>query len=183
MGAVPGYSIRTAAPADARAIALVQIAVRKTTYRGLVPDAYLDRLDSGVEDRVRKWTDRLAARDGWRTLAVYSPQGTMVGFCYFGPEPAPDPAYTGIIDIIYLMKEHQRLGVGRRLFTESARQLASQGHRMIYLWVHARNAPARGFYEVLGGTPIAERRTEYEGGVKEEIGYGWDEAALRQLIE
>jgi len=182
MGDVPGYSIRAAIPADARAIALVQIAVRKTTYRGLVPDANLDRLDSGLEDRVRKWANRLVATDGWKTLAVDGPGLNVVGFCYLGPVPASDPAYTGIIDIIYVLKEHQRRGVGRWLFAEAARLLAGQGHRAIYLWVHARNAPARRFYEKIGGMPIAERRTEYDGVVKEEVSYGWDEPALRRLV-
>lgn len=177
-----GYRIRPARTGDDRAIAEVQIQVRLTTYRGLVSDAMLDRLPSGLEDRVVKWRSRLEATDGWRTLVVEGPVGGIVGFCYFSREPHERlPEYIGLIDIIYLLKEHQRRGVGEALLRAAGRLLAADGSRTMYLWVHARNDPARRFYEKLGGRTIDQQRIEVHGELRDVVAYGWDEAGFRDL--
>lgn len=51
----------------------------------------------------------------------------------------------------------------------------TQGCNPLMLWVLAENAPARRFYERLGGQLIGERRIELgEGDVGvDEVAYGW----------
>jgi hypothetical protein len=41
------------------------------------------------------------------------------------------------------------------------------------LWVFADNQPARGFYESLGGIPVAEDGFELGGAWLVEVAYGW----------
>jgi len=41
------------------------------------------------------------------------------------------------------------------------------------LWVFAENRSARGFYESLGGMPVAEDSFEIDGARLSEVAYGW----------
>ena len=50
--------IRSATPDDAERLASVHVEAWKSTYRGQVPDAYLDALS--VQDRVDVWRKLLA---------------------------------------------------------------------------------------------------------------------------
>jgi hypothetical protein len=55
-------SIRAAMLSDARSIAEVHVDAWKSTYRGLVPDAYLDPLN--YSDSTERWRRILVPRPG-----------------------------------------------------------------------------------------------------------------------
>jgi hypothetical protein len=65
--------------------------------------------------------------------------------------------------------------------TTAARRL-SEGFPTLLLWTHVRN-PARGFYEKLGGVAVRTTQRTLKGIVYDDVGYGWNEAALDRLIE
>jgi hypothetical protein len=52
-------TIRLAAPADAAGIGDVRVNAWRATYRGMIPDAYLDAMK--VEDSAALWSKVLAA--------------------------------------------------------------------------------------------------------------------------
>ncbi|MFI5418194.1 MAG: GNAT family N-acetyltransferase [Candidatus Lutacidiplasmatales archaeon] len=177
---VPGYKLRAARPDDAGSIAKVHIQTWLTTYRGLVSDRLLDQMPSELDARTRTWQNRLADPGKWHLVVVEGPGGGVVGFCSAGPERRANPSFTAEVGIIYLMKEHQRRGVGRALFRAAARLLKQDGHRSLLVWVLARN-PSRRFYEELGGHPVEERQEEVRGETRDEVAYGWDETAFGRL--
>jgi hypothetical protein len=61
-----------------------------------------------------------------------------------------------------------------------ARDLLDRGHVSASLWVLEANAPARRFYEALGGRVVTIREEERDGFRSVGVAYGWDD--LRRLL-
>jgi L-amino acid N-acyltransferase YncA len=110
--------IRPATPEDARAIAKVHVASWRHTYRGLLPDEYLDRLS--VEERKKTRREHLEDPSGeWGTL-VADDAGRVVGFSTYGPSRDDDAIpTTGEVPAIYLNPDVIGAGVGRELLAET----------------------------------------------------------------
>lgn len=151
MTAVEARRIRAATPADARAIAEVHVASWRATYRGLLPDAYLDRLSVDEREAQRREVLEDPASE-WGTL-VAEEDGRVIGFAAFGPSRDDDaPPGTGEIPAIYLAPEVVGTGVGRDLFAEATAGLRKAGFERATLWVLEANERARRFYERAGWT-------------------------------
>jgi ribosomal protein S18 acetylase RimI-like enzyme len=170
--------IRAATGADAAGIARVHVDSWRTTYRGLLPDAFLAELT--YEARERTWRGILnAAGSREHTFVAERPPGAMLGFASGGPERTGDPAYQGELYAIYVLQPYQGQGLGRLLMRVVATALAEEGLRAMLLWVLADNHPARRFYEALGGRPVREIVDDFGGKPRLEIAYGWlDTSAL-----
>ena len=80
--------------------------------------------------------------------------------------------YVGELYALYLLSEHQRAGIGRRLFGSVARALAAGGSTSLLAWVLTRN-PSRRFYEAAGGQLLGSQEIEIGGARLEEVAYGW----------
>ncbi|MGJ3223354.1 GNAT family N-acetyltransferase [Geobacillus thermoleovorans] len=163
--------IRKATWVDALAIASVHVESWKTTYSGIVPDAYLETLT--VEEKQTLWEKVLRQSD--HSVFVAEENGHVVGFISGGRNRASDgPAarYDGELYAVYLLKEAQGKGWGRRLVQALARDLAQKGIHSLVVWVLTDN-PSRGFYERLGGEKVAEERVEIGGKALWERCYGW----------
>ena len=82
-------------------------------------------------------------------------------------------ASPGELNKIYLLREYQRVGLGRRLIGHVARRFLMQGIESMLLFGEARN-PSNGFYEALGAERLFSDSGEFHGG------YGWRD--LRTLV-
>jgi len=169
--------IRAANPIDADAIARVHVESWRTTYRGIVPDAFLAGLS--IDQRAETWASTL--RDAAEQTCVYvleDVQGTILGFASGGPERTGDAVYSGELYAIYLLAAVQRHGAGRLLFMTVVRQLVTTGKQGVLAWVVASNPSCR-FYEALGGDRVRVRQEAIGGIMLGEIAYGWtDTSAL-----
>ena len=174
-------TIREAKPEDAAGIARVHVESWRTTYPGIMPQEHLDSLSYG--DRERMWSKALRGDGPLQTLVYVAEtdSGEIVGFVAGGAGRAGDPDFRGEISALYLLRSHQRRGLGRRLVQTFARRLAQDGYRTLLIWVNALN-PARHFYEALGGTLARTGQREIKDVTYDDVGYGWDEAAFGRLI-
>jgi GNAT superfamily N-acetyltransferase len=163
------FSIRPATPADARAIAEVQVATWKTTYRGILPDALLDNLSA--DEREPRWRERLSTAPEVM-LVARDTDGKVVGFVGGGAERTGTLGCDGELHAIYLLERVQRQGLGTLLVNQLVRELRSRGFTSMAVWVLAAN-PFRKFYGALGGKVIAEREHERGGQQVTEVAYGW----------
>lgn len=171
-------TIRDATPFDAQAIAETHVATWRTTYPGIMPQEHLDALSIG--QFAADWANRIA-EGKTRILVAEDEAGRVVGFSSGGPERTGDAEYPGEIYTLYLLKSLQGRGLGRQMLTAMARRLREGGYPTLMLWTHIRN-PARAFYEAMGGVAARTTQRTVSGVVYDDVGYGWNEAALARLI-
>ena len=174
--------IRRAQPGDARGIAEVHVAAWRETYRGIVPDSYLDSLS--VDEREARWRRLDEPGNPSVAFVAVDGMGQVVGFGTGGPRRDGPEEYAGELNAIYLLRAVQGSGIGRRLVAAVARELAARDMPSMLLWVFRDNLPARHFYEGLGGTLLTSQQFEIEGQAITEVSYGWlDTAALYTVDE
>jgi ribosomal protein S18 acetylase RimI-like enzyme len=163
--------IRSATLADAEGISKVHVDSWRTTYYGIVPQDFLDSLT--YENRTEQWRlalDQLADRN-WIYVAE-SDKAEIVGFVSCGPIREKVEDYLTEIFAIYLLKNWQEKGIGRRLFEKALKEIKAQGYASMLLWVLEDN-PACKFYEKMGGKLVGEKTLEIGGAPLTEIAYGW----------
>lgn len=136
--------LRPAEPADAAAIARVQLAAWRVTYGRLNP-AMVTGLD--LDRTTGNWAR--AALDLRHRLRLAERDGTTVGYAFSGPAEG-QAATVGELDAVYLLPAAQGLGIGRLLVEDALAGLAEAGFAECLLWVAEHNAHARGFYQHLG---------------------------------
>ncbi|MGQ9586317.1 MAG: GNAT family N-acetyltransferase [Anaerolineae bacterium] len=151
----------------------------RTTYAGIVPEDYLERLS--YERGARMWREALGKQGpaGFLWVAEDVKAG-VIGFVNGGPlrEEVPGcPGYQGEVFAIYVLEGYHRQGVGSRLMSQAFRWLAERGMGSVLLWVLKENPSCR-FYEALGGVRIAERRIAIGDADLAEVAYGWLDASV-----
>jgi GNAT superfamily N-acetyltransferase len=161
--------IRQARPEDAHRIAWVHLESWKTTYPGIIPQAYIDGLK--VEDGEARWKDRLTQDDGPIVLVAEDEAG-IFGFAAGGAIMHPVDGFDGELGAVYLLASHQKRGAGAALVRRIASALENRGFRNMVVWVLQLN-PARGFYERMGGVLVGEQGIEIGGVTLPEVAYGW----------
>lgn len=157
--------IRQATVNDAEAIATVHVSAWQETYRGIIPDDYLNQLST--EKRAATWRESLV--DGLVFVAVDA-KG-LIGFAH-GKQKQTEST-EGELSAIYLLRPYQGRGIGRTLVNHVVRQLEEHGVTSLVIAVLADN-PARHFYERLGGIRISECVIERGGKELEEHLYRID---------
>jgi ribosomal protein S18 acetylase RimI-like enzyme len=163
------FAIAPAGPADAEDLARVHVQAWRETYPGLLPRAYLDGLS--VPRHARLWRRRLQFADEV-TLAAED-AGGLVGYCSGGGSRGQADGLAEITTL-YVLRQAQDAGLGRRLLTDTARALAARGADALIIWVLRDNHPARGFYEHLGGRLDSERGESAGGRIVPAVSYRWD---------
>ena len=172
-----GVTLRRATARDAEAIARVRIDGWRQAYKGLVPQAYLDSMS--LEASVPMWQRALAAPTDRASVFVVENAAGVAGFAAGTRLAEPKLGYDAELTAIYLSRDVQRHGLGRRLAGAIAAERASNGATGMIAWVLAGNAGARRFYESLGAELVVEQPFEWDGMPLVEAGYGWrDLAAL-----
>jgi len=160
--------IRPARPADARAIARLDVETWRTTYAGMLSTSYL----LGLSERRREL--------GWRGVILREPrdvrvaveaEGAIVGFGSCGPNRG-DRFFSGEVFTLYVAPDWQNQGIGRRLLVALFRRLVASGRRSAIVWV-LRDNPSRFFYERLGAQQASHKALPVGGAAVEAIAYGW----------
>jgi len=163
------HVIVPAGPQDALELAQVHVAAWRETYRGLLPDSYLNAMS--VEIHARRWRWSLSRpREGEVVLAA-AERDRLVGYAAAG-RGRGDPSEAEVATL-YLLRAAQGRGLGRALLASTARVLAAQGAHALLISVLRDNLSARGFYEHLGGIAEAPRVEPGPGGVLHEVAYRW----------
>ncbi|GKV55857.1 acetyltransferase [Sporosarcina sp. NCCP-2222] len=160
--------IRKAQQGDAEGIATVHVDSWRTTYKGIVPDSYLESLS--YEERAEMWNRAI----GGNPLYVAEDEnGKIVGFATGGKERSGKYAdYTGELYAIYLLEEAQGKNIGSELVRAISKELDQMGITSMLVWVLDKN-PSKQFYERLGGEVIDSTTITISGEELLEIAYGW----------
>lgn len=172
------YVIFPAGPDDAADLARVHIASWRESYRGLLPDSYLDRMSHPVQAR-RFHTSLMSTRPNEATLIAVDRHG-LVGYAAGGPSRGHCEGEAEI-GTLYVLRAAQGRGLGRRLVEDLARVFEANGATSLTISVLRDNLPARRFYEHLGGQADAPRREPGPGGVTYEVSYRWPDIGMLTL--
>ncbi|MCM3770210.1 MULTISPECIES: GNAT family N-acetyltransferase [Priestia] len=160
--------IRQGRIGDEAGIANVHVNSWKSTYKGLVPDSFLDSLNA--EKRKALWKKQLESN----SVFVAEENGQIVGFASYGKERTKKyPSYIGELSAMYLLAEHQRKGIGKALMHEVAQELVNQNIHTMLTWAFEQNSACH-FYEALGGKRIDRADVIIDGRSLSEVAFGWD---------
>ncbi len=137
------YRYRMALPGpDEAVIAPLKIICWRESYPGLLPREMLDGLS--LDREIRQWRASLSQGIAW----IAETEGLPVGFAH---------TRGGEVTTLYVLRDHQGAGIGRRLITHMFDEISCLGHRRAHLWVLEKNELAREFYVHLGGALVARR--------------------------
>jgi ribosomal protein S18 acetylase RimI-like enzyme len=161
--------VRAAEVADAAAVAKVHVATWRSTYRGLLPDDFLESLS---EARYEERWQRSLADDASRVY-VAEDANEVIGFASGGRERAGEQGYAGELYAIYVLDEAQGRGHGRALVRAVTAGLRQLGLANMIVWVLRDNPRARSFYERLGGVYVRSQPITIGTSLLEEVSYGW----------
>jgi ribosomal protein S18 acetylase RimI-like enzyme len=154
-------TIRRATAADAQAISEVHLRSWHWAYRGLIPDAYLDRLAAELPTRIERFRARLASEAPDERTWIALQGERIVGFAITATSGDSD-ATRDVAEVrsLYLAPEAAGQGIGRALFAHAVADLRDRGYRQATLWVLESNARARGFYAAAGWSPDGATKVE-----------------------
>jgi len=164
--------VRSARPADALVVAQIRVASWRATYRGVVPDSYLDVMSA--EENAPQWAAAARGEQPGMRLLMCEDEGSAIGFAAFGAARLPQFGYTGELYAIYFLPDAVGKGNGSALMAEVVRGLEALGHGDMILWVMEDNSRGRRFYERAGMTLVEGSRQsfEIEGRTIWEVAYG-----------
>jgi GNAT superfamily N-acetyltransferase len=149
---VDSLTLRPAISDDAEAVAQLHIENWRNTYRGMMPDWYLD--GSITEERMILWKTRLSAIANEQQYVVIAEISRKIaGFaCILLDE---EPEWGACLDNLHVLPQLRRSGIGRALFSKVTQWvLTTKPGWPIHLWVFESNINARNFYDSLGGKII-----------------------------
>jgi GNAT superfamily N-acetyltransferase len=138
--------VRDATREDIPALADLHVRTWNATYPGV-------RRPPTYEIRESQWREAFGTPDGsWFCFVIENAQRQLVGFA----KGVRNPDGSGGLNKIYLLRDYQRLGLGRRLVGHLTRRFLAQGISSMYVSADAGN-PSCGFYEALGAVNTVDR--------------------------
>ena len=165
------FAIREATLGDAEGIARAHTASWQASYRGILPDTVLDRIDVGQRADTRRRI--LRDRSIFQLVAYDLTHGDIVGFADAGPARRHVP-YAGELYAIYLVQHAKRHGLGQEMLERVQAWLVASAMRSMIVWVLDNNPHARRFYEAMGGRHGSRLTSTVGGFPVVELSYVWD---------
>ena len=160
-------ALREATMADLRALAELHVRTFNETH--------VRPFGSGptYATREAQWREKLSETDATNfVLVLETATKQLVGFIFCHPSNE-DPKWAARLNKIYLLREYQRRGLGKRMVAAAVDRLLEHGLTSMALFTEVDNEPACNFYDQLGGERQLDERGKFSGM------YGW--ADLRKL--
>src|SRR5262245_42970987 len=167
---------RPAKPSDAEAIANLHARSWRENYRGSFRDADLDGDLPG--ERLGVWRERLGRAPANQLVQLAVAGAELAGFvCAYGDH---DPAWGSLVDNLHVSAAFKRHGIGAALMRHAGVWLTDRYPELaVHFLVLEVNAPARRFYERLGGRNAGVSTMETHGGaLVRSCRYTWPRPAL-----
>ncbi|WP_017185130.1 GNAT family N-acetyltransferase [Alkalibacillus haloalkaliphilus] len=163
--------IREANLSDASGIGKVHVNSWRTTYKGIVPDEYLNNMT--YEKRAKLWEQNMSAQDQYIIVAE-SDSGQIVGFASGGKRETNVHENAGDLTSIYILEEFQGQGVGTQLMKEMFAYFRTVGYDTIFVEVLKSNE-TKFFYEAFGAVQHEAKTITIQGKELDLLIYKWTE--------
>lgn len=139
-------ALRDAVPDDIPALAALHVRTWNDTYAPLMkgPSAAI---------REQQWREAFANPQGWFCYVLVGPDGAPIGFTkgIF----RPDHEIPAELNKLFLLRDYQRMGLGRRLVGKVVATFLSRNITSMAAYVDPRN-PSCAFFERIGGSWLVE---------------------------
>lgn len=169
---------RTATLADCEEVARVHVLAWQGSFRGIVPQAFLDRMSS--VQRAEAFSSGFTKPFYRMYVAEVLGRG-IVGFADFGKPRGEIEGYDGELYSIYILPEFQRRRIGQKLFKLGAQYLVENDRLSMYL-LTLEASPYRVFYDKLGGHVVRQKQIHIDGLAYTELIYTWSDLT-KLLVE
>jgi GNAT superfamily N-acetyltransferase len=126
-----------------------------------------------VDASTALWDKILTAGPNPASVFVATHGDEVIGFAAGNMLAEPKFGLNAELTAVYLRREFQRVGLGRRLIAAVVDAQRALGATGMIVWVIAGNKAARAFYEALGAELLVEQSFEWDGMNLLEAGYGW----------
>ena len=147
------YVIRPRTKEDCKAIAHVVAISWNETYKGIVPDWFLEELKEKEDERAMKAYNAFDM-DPNKHL-VLEVDNDVVGFVNFGKSLDPDYEDCGEIIALYIINKYKGNGFGRKLVEEAKKELKKMGYNQMIIACLKGN-PTNEFYKHIGGVYVKD---------------------------
>jgi len=142
------YSVRSASPSDAKAIAEIHVATWQSAYKELIPEDFLKTMT--LEKRLAYWREAIEYSEPQLLLVLAAEK--VVGFVGFDrSRDAGTKSSVGEIWALYVAPEHWGKGAAIALWDGAREGLKEEGCTQVTAWVLLRNERAIRFFEHSAG--------------------------------
>jgi GNAT superfamily N-acetyltransferase len=159
--------VRRAAPADAAAIAALQVEAWQGSMSAWAPPAAVASIT--VETQAPKYAARAADPD--YTLLVATQGDALAAFACSRTNDTAATGFAREISALYVATAFERQGVATTLLNVLRKEPRSGGGLVI--WTFRDNAPARALYESRGATLLPFTDYPNDWAIPH-VSYGWD---------
>ena len=152
------FIIREAVEADIPALVALHVKTWAQTY-------WTVKRPPTFEIRERQWRERFKTNDGsWFCFLIINNNNELVGFAKGDKYSHSDlPGFSGELSKIHILRDYQRVGLGKRLIGLVARKFLSMGINNMVLFGVPEN-PSGGFHQAMGGEKLLGKNGEFHGG-------------------
>ena len=119
-----------------------------STYKGIVPDNFLEELIENEEGRAKKSYDEFDENKNNMLVAVVD--GKVVGFSNYGVTDDPDFPNCAELRALYVYDDYHGYGCGRKLVEATKEEMKKLGYNKMIICCLKGN-PANEFYKHIGG--------------------------------
>ncbi len=161
--------IRRAENGDENNIANVIIKTWKVAYQGILPDDFLESLDTKRHEKLFKEH----IKEQKETIIVLeNNKGEIIAMISGGEDRSKE--FDCEIVAIYVLPEYQKQGYGKLLFKYIVGEYKKNNYKSMIIWTFAKNKDQK-FYEKLGGTIQKTGKHNLGGTEIPLVGYVWDD--------
>lgn len=161
------YLIRNRIDNDAYGITHVVTVSWNETYKGLVPDDFLENMKTNEDERARNLMEKFKTEDVKELVLEIDKE--IVGFIRYGKSQDLEFANCGEIYAFYIINKYHGFGYGRKLFETAKQDLINMGFDKMIIACLKGN-PTGDFYKHMGGKYIKDGLFE-RLNLKEDVFY------------
>jgi len=162
------FNVREANILDAEKIASIYVTSWRESFSGLVEQEYLDNMT--INSRTEVWKGILK-KEFCTTLVVEDQNSNVIGFISGGKFRSKKSCDSEIY-AIYLLKDYQHLGIGKKLRNALCRLLIRRGFKSLCVWIFKENINNRSFF-TKGSMKIDESEVKIGNQKLEEECFYW----------
>lgn len=147
------YIIRKRTKEDCQAIAHVVTIGWNETYKGIVPDWFLEELKTNEQERAERMQSKFDENNNHQFVLEINNE--VVGFVNFGLTEDPEYTNCGEIIALYIISKYKGNGLGRKLVDAATNELKEMNcDKMIIACL--KGNPSNDFYKHIGGKYIKD---------------------------